>query len=283
MLRPNFFIVGAPKCGTTAMYQYLRSHPQIFMPPEKEPHFFATDLSICRRMTTKSAYLALFEGATSAHSAIGEASVWYLFSERAAQEIKTFNPDAKILVFFRSPVDFVQSLHAQFAYNEGRDPNFLMAWEDADSREQLLHAGAFGTQFVRLMEVFSLDQVLVVLQDELKETPRQEYLRVLRFLGVKDDGRTEFSAFNSNKTHRIPAIARFSKNTPASLVRTWSFTKNIIGLRRLGLLDKLHDLNTRPVPRAAIPCALRDEIKGAFATEIKLLSDKLQRDLSHWL
>ena len=85
MKRPDFFIVGAPKGGTTAMNNYLRQHPQIFMSPRKEAHHFGADLYAPHWARDEAAYLALFAGAGD-EKRIGEASVWYLLSQHAAGE-----------------------------------------------------------------------------------------------------------------------------------------------------------------------------------------------------
>ncbi|HEX2249085.1 MAG TPA: sulfotransferase domain-containing protein, partial [Gemmatimonadales bacterium] len=69
--KPNFFIVGAPKCGTTALYEYLRLHPHVFMPELKEPHFFAKDLGTYPRIKTLEVYTQLFSGATDQHHRVG--------------------------------------------------------------------------------------------------------------------------------------------------------------------------------------------------------------------
>jgi len=110
--RPDFFIVGAPKCGTTAMATYLSDHPQIFMPVAKELHFFGSDLDYRRRRPTQAEYLAAFERGGQATRA-GEASVGYLYSERAPTEILEFSPGADILIMLRDPVDMVRSQHSQ--------------------------------------------------------------------------------------------------------------------------------------------------------------------------
>ena len=86
---PNFFIVGAPKCGTTALYEYLRAHPNVFMPELKEPHFFAKDLGGYPRIKTLEAYRELFEARAAQHLAVGEASVYYLRSAVAIRNTVT--------------------------------------------------------------------------------------------------------------------------------------------------------------------------------------------------
>lgn len=81
MKTPNFFIVGAPKCGTTAVYTYLSTHPDIFFPERaKEPHHFNTDMPGFRWYPEKDSYMALFASAEAQAASIrGEASVQYLF------------------------------------------------------------------------------------------------------------------------------------------------------------------------------------------------------------
>src|SRR5687767_7533385 len=98
--RPNFFIVGAPKCGTTSLYNYL-----------KEPHYFCTDFYKPSGLT-EDQYLELFAPAKS-EKRIGEGSTWYIYSEEARKGIKAFDPDARIIIMLRDPVAMMYSLHAQ--------------------------------------------------------------------------------------------------------------------------------------------------------------------------
>ena len=264
------------------MYHYLHTHPQVFMPREKEPHYFATDLPIYRRMTEKGTYLDLFRDVSPQHTAVGEASVWYLFSKSAIPAILEFNPDARFLVFFRNPVDFVQSLHAQLAYNNGRAPDFISAWYSHKKRAHLIASGSFGEQLERLRAVVPKSQYLTVIQDDLRRGPRREYLRVISFLGLDDDGRTDFSTHNAHKVHRSPAVARFAKRTPAPLEKLWRAVKRSTGFKGLGLMDRIHAMNTKPVKREPIDSELRGSIREAFADDVAWLGKQLGRDLSHW-
>jgi hypothetical protein len=143
MRRPNFFIVGAPKCGTSSMYYYLLQHPDIFLPHSphvstlvqdplvlgfealleaqqlKEPHYFGSDLHFAprhRTATTLDQYLKLFEGASD-EKRVGEASVWYLASTSAAAEIQEFEPTARIIIMLRNPVEVMFRLHGQLCVN----------------------------------------------------------------------------------------------------------------------------------------------------------------------
>src|SRR5688572_26342484 len=132
---PNFFIVGAPRCGTTALYQYLRQHDRIFMPTVKECHFMADDFADFRRAHDLDEYLGLFEGATPRHVAVGEASVFYLMSDIAIPNIEAFNPNARHVVMLRNPVELVQSLHEQLLGTLHEDePDFETAWRLQETR-----------------------------------------------------------------------------------------------------------------------------------------------------
>src|ERR687894_3261543 len=111
MTMPNFFIIGAQKAGTTSLYYYLKQHPQIYMSPRKEPHFFKGMHSELRKsgrglppVTDLGDYQALFRGVTD-EKAIGEASASYLYSPKAPALIKSSIPDAKLIAVLRNPAD----------------------------------------------------------------------------------------------------------------------------------------------------------------------------------
>src|SRR5438270_13689284 len=106
---PNLFIVGAPKCGTTALNDYLAKHPEVFM-ATKEQHYFGSDLEFQGKQTKAVQYFPSFSGAGQCRRR-GEASVWYLFSQKAAREIHAYNPRAQVIVMLRNPVDMMYSLH----------------------------------------------------------------------------------------------------------------------------------------------------------------------------
>ena len=113
MKKPNFFIVGAPRCGTTALSEYLRGHPNVFFSQPKEIGFFATDFPGSRVITRFEDYMALFNDVQPDHLRVGEGSVWYMYSREAARNIHEYNPKAKLIVMLRNPVDLVHSLHSQ--------------------------------------------------------------------------------------------------------------------------------------------------------------------------
>ena len=118
---PNFFLAGAPKCGTTSLSEYLRAHPNVFMCCPKEPFYFDDDLTRIHAVGSFDDYLALFRNCGEEHLAVGEASTCYLFSRNAMKRIHAFNDEAKIIVMFRNPADFLPSLHAELLFNFNED------------------------------------------------------------------------------------------------------------------------------------------------------------------
>jgi Sulfotransferase domain len=297
--QPNFFIVGAPKCGTTALYEYLRSHPNIFMPKHKEPHYFARDLGGYSLFRTLDAYLGLFAESTDKHVRVGEASVFYLSSLVAIPLIHDFDPDAKIVAMFRNPVDLVQALHAQALYvGEETVSDFEAAWRLQDRRSQgmdlpprcrdsfLFQFGrlaCLGTQAQRLLSVFPSRQVKLILLDDFRASPRRIYDEVVEFLDLPADGRSEFPRVNPGKRARIAWLKDFMRKPPPLLRQGFQRLKRIVGPDRLrGLKGELVKLNTARESRPPLSSEFRAELVRHFRDEVALLSRLLDRDLSHW-
>lgn len=119
MKYPDFFIVGAPKCGTTSMCNYLDQHPDIFISNPKELNFFGADLTPPPRKITLEEYLSHFQDSQA--KICGEGTPFYLLSQAAGQEIKALNPDAKIIIMLRDPVALIYSLHSQLLFGSSEN------------------------------------------------------------------------------------------------------------------------------------------------------------------
>ena len=296
---PNFLIVGAPKCGTTALYEYLRPHPRIFMPEIKEPHYFAKDLGTYPRIKTLDDYRALFTGVADQHLRVGEASVYYLRSSVAAANIHEFNPDAKIIAMFRNPVDMVHSLHSQLLYwSEENEPDFETAWRLQERRRQGLdlparsrgafllqyaEVGQFGTQVQRVLARFPREQVKLIMYDDFTASPQTVYDEVLTFLDVPHDNRTLFPRVNENKRAKLFWLKNFFRKPPQPLRRAVQGLKRVMGDQSISAAKKkLMDLNTVRERRPPLSPAFRAELVETFRDEVALLSRLAERDLSHW-
>lgn len=299
MTKPNFFIVGAPKCGTTALYKYLSDHPNIFMCTPKEPHFFATDLPTKRQVETLNEYTQLFDEASEKHTAIGEASVWYLYSDDAIQNIKSFNPDAKIIVMLRNPVDFVYSSYSEALHCNTEDVyDFKEAWGLSNQRAQGLkipkncnevkffyydQIGKFGNQLEKLLDIFPRKQVKIIFFEDFISQTQVVYQDVLKFLGLPYDQRNNFPVINQNKRHKIQLLASLTRTPPKALVSMLMKWKRILGIKELGLKKLIDKMNLKIEPRKKLDNEMIEEIVKAYRSDVLKLSKLTGRDLTHWL
>lgn len=192
---PNFFIVGAPKAGTTSLYFYLREIPEIYMSPIKEPHYFAptapTDLQI---ISDKKKYLNLFQGVKN-QVAIGEASVYYLLDPKSPFLIHEVVPHARIIMILRDPVERAFSHYLLYTriienivpFHEMIRMNLDSDNKYATSSRAILECGFYSEQVKRYLEVFGRDQVKILVFEEFILDPKKKVEEVLKFLGVNHD------------------------------------------------------------------------------------------------
>ena len=291
---PDFFIVGAPKCGTTAMFTYLRQHPQIFMPFHKEPLFFGDDLTHRYGRLTPHEYVALFEGARP-DQRVGEASAWYLYSDHAAKEIHAACPESRIVVMLRNPVDVMYAQHSQLLFNRQEDisdfSQALAAEEERANgrrlpqgpirRENLFYRRmvAFADQLARYVELFGRDMVHVIVHEDLVRDTPGEYARLLRFLGVDDAFKADFARANENKRARSGLLQRLIWDPPG---RSWL----VPWLRRYPITHsiraRLLAFNSRRQVRPALDPTLRRQLEQEYARDVGHLGEMIGRDLSGW-
>ena len=268
----------------------------------KEMHFFGNDLRFAPHFYRRAEreYLAEF-AATHGQCRVGEASVWYLFSESAAAEIKAFNPAARILVLLREPVELMYSLFNFFRF-DGNEPlaTFPAALQaEADRRAGrrlgrqtyfapgLVYRGVprFTQQLQRYFKVFGRERVRVLLYEDLAANPAAVYREVLEFLGV-DSRHTlpEFERVNPAKTVKSRAL-RAVLNDPA--VRSTLLTiRPALPRPFFYALHRVERLLNRFNSSVAKPPLLDPELKARlrreFAPEARQLGELIGRDLTHW-
>ncbi len=288
---PNLFIVGAPKCGTTAWVEYLGSHPDVFFPERKEPSYFCPDLLPQQRVQTLEGYLDLFGGSGEA-AIVGEASPTYLRSEEAPRRIAEFNPAAKILIFLREQEDFLPSLHNQLVFN-GEEPieDFATAWRLSGKRvrEQVpascndirlldyKAAGRFSEQVERYFDHFPPGQIMVIQLRDWAADPRSAYRAILDFLGLQDDGRTDFARVNEARQRRTNAFVKLVNNPPPGALALAGLVKKLSGKSTLGLAKRLREIGTRPGYSTAVDEDLRQEIRDLYAEDNRRLERRQWR------
>ena len=301
MRKPNFFIVGAPKSGTTALYHYLKLHPDIFLPEVKEPHFFGADLYFKKNWynNDEHQYLSYFEGAKN-EKRVGEASTSYLYSLRAAEEIKKFSPKADIIIILRSPPDMMYSLHSEMLFDCREDiHDFKKALEAGkkdkkknisrrkNKRKWLYYrdAAKYSGQVKRYIDIFGPQKVHIIIFDDFIKDTEREYAKVLEFLKV-DKIKIDFNKINTdtntnpNKRARIWILQKFIEEPP-SLLRTVS--KYLIPQKtRYRFVKRATKLNTKYQPRVPLDNKLRQSLLKEFRPEIDRLGRLIHRDLSFW-
>lgn len=289
---PPFFIVGAPKCGTTAWGHYLRSTPGVFMPLAKEVNHFATDLlRPGDPFRDPRKHADLFRGAGEG-DVVGQASVYDLYSREAATNIAAFRADARIIIMVRDPVDLLHAYHAQLVYN-GAEPisDFRRALEESRSRashgdtrlvgmRDYFGVAALDEQAQRYLDVFGREAVHFVVFDDLAEDTQATFARTLDFLGLEHEAGGPLEPVNTGKAVRSAFLRNYLLNSPP---RPLLAVGRVIPrplrwrLRRLGMRA-----NAVPATRDPIPADLRLELRERFAPVIGNLEDILERDLSGW-
>ena len=292
---PDFFLVGAPKCGSTSLDDYLKQHPQIFMAPHKESYHFATDfLSPGNFYFSRENYLKMFE-CWDQEKIAGESSVLYLASKVAAKNIHDFNPQAKIVALFREPVSMIDSYHSQLVFvGVQKETDLMRALElqEADSRGLIEGAGQrllpkyldliqFGTQLQRYIEFFGVERVHVILFEDLKNNPEGIYRDLVRFLDVDEDFIPEFKILNSQKMPRSYLASRLIENlTPLG---HWLGRKGVSFDLLAHIKQRLKKTNSLLVPRPPLDNETKLQIRDSARPEVNRLQEMIGRDLQHWL
>lgn len=286
---PDFAIIGAPKCGTTSLAAYLGAHPGVFMSPIKEPAFFCDPptlrvLAARRHVADVAAYTRLFDAAEPGQLR-GEASASYLFSGAAVAQLLLANPKARLIAMVRNPIEMVVSLHAQKAYNGLECEDFATAWHASAKRDVLDYRslGRLGRQIARHKKMVPERQLHVVVFDDLRAEPRAVYRGVLAFLGLADDGRSEFPVLNGRKCRSWPRLARLAMDPPPPLDGLKRALKQALPGRTRAIARRLSRVNTRPARQAPLGEPLRREMVEAFRDDVLLLSESLGQDFGHWL
>ena len=302
LVKPNVFIVGAAKCGTSALYEYLGRHPHIYMSRIKEPTFFGKDLTrVSWRDPSLDDYLDLFRGAGS-YEFVGEASTVYLVSKSAASEIREFSPEARIIIMLRDPVDAMYAMYTQEVFNLNENLVSFGAALDAESdREQgrdhrakprfledLLYRrrARFSEQAESYIKAFGRNRVHFVVYDDFKDDTNQVYHQVLAFLGAEPHTLSEYPKVNASQRRRSRGLSkgvRCLRKYYRRMDPEGHFVKRLIGRKlKNGVRNLERAVNMAPYRRPALPVELDQRLRREFQPEVERLGRLLHRDLSHW-
>ncbi len=291
---PNLFIIGAAKAGTTALYDYLTQHPQVFLSRVKEPMFFSRDEHYARGLDWyEDVY---FEGAED-YPVRAEATPHYLYwSEKVAPRIKEVYGDrpVKFIVSFRDPVSRAYSWYWNMVREGREDLTFEEALRVEESRleqnrHELYQLGSMvygysaGSRYASLLQpflrLFPATSFFFVFQDDLKSHVNETCREIFEFLGIEPS--IQINTSNSN-----PAAMPRSRFLHKTLRRRSSFKefiKPFIPTRvRRPLKKKMMHVNLKETPYVPLDPQLAHELRLNYKTEIETLEKITGRELSSW-
>lgn len=301
MTLPNFLIIGAPKAGTSSLYYYLKQHSQIYMTPDKEPHFFTLengeinfqgpgdDERFSKAVTQFEDYVKLFEQVTD-EIAIGEASTTYLSSSQAPERIKHHLPEVKLITILRNPVDaaYASFLHL---HRDGDETitDFDIALQKEEERiqqnwEGIWHyrrRGLYYEQLKRYFDLFKREQLKIYLYEDFRNNCQYVLQDIFKFLNVESNFIPDMS-----EKHNVSAMPKNQwLNRLISKPNALKSSFNLLVPKTLrgSLNERIKKWNFNDYQKPPISEETREKLTREYQTDILKLQDLIQRDLSDWL
>ncbi len=301
-MKPNLFIVGQPKSGTTALHQFLGQHPEIFMSSIKEPHFFCSDFHLESDLAygkkrffdfrSESAYLQLFNRAGDA-KVVGESSTNYLYSQVAAEKIYNFNSDAKIIIILREPAKFLYSLHSHYVkFTEENEPDFLTALAlESDRKQEKVSSPRVTTpsylyysqrvqyyqQVKRYYDRFKPEQIKVVVFEEFKSDNERIYREILEFLSVDSSFIPEYEMVNANKEVKFKAVNNLVNNPLLKNISKNLLSQEFNEFIRDNIVEKFL---WHRAPKVTMPEEIKLKLMQEYQTQVAQISELVDIDLA---
>lgn len=286
MPKANLFVVGLPKTGTTSLYHYFKSHPDIFVPEQKELDHFNKDFhneilnhtgSIPKSYKTDiEDYKSMF-CANKEYKYYADISPQYAHSKLAAKEINKFNPEAKIIIIFREPVSFLQSLHSQYLYATYENvKDFHSAFELSESRKQgkkipsslIRPSMLFYNELINYKDIlkhyidwFPKKNIKVLFYDDLQTSPYAFMNNIFSFLNISLLSNNNYTKHNPRKFHRSQFIKNFINNKPIKRMVHKYISKNT--------RERFNNFYAKHFVKESKKPAYLHELKGRFTSNVK--------------
>ena len=301
MTLPNFLVIGVAKAGTTALYEALKQHSQIYMSPIKEPRFFTfvdSPLALsgpgaarycATAITELGTYQRLFAGVTN-QIAVGEASQDYLscwYPERTADNIKKLIPTAKLIAILRQPAERAYSSFAhqvQIGNEQERDFRQMLIAAARPERRQWLsyrckNDGFYYANLKPYFDQFSREQLRIYLYEDWNTKPQQVLTDIFRFLGVEERIKPTMTQ-RQNETTWVRNQTLADLLQPSHPIQR-GLARLLTPTARKRVVTPLKGWNqTKPPP---LDQQLRHELTAMYRDDILQLQELIGRDLSHWL
>lgn len=301
MALPDFFVIGVPKAGTTALHVALARHPQLFLSRVKEPKFFMCDgppptrggpgdaKSFRERIWRREEYEALFDGAPEG-TLRGESTPFYLYDRDAQRRLHDAVPNARLIALLRDPIERAHSNWAHL-WSAGLEPqgDFVAACMLEQRRAKAgwatfwryLDLGRYGEQLQRLYERFPRDQVLLLRYRQLRDEPAKTLDEICAFLGVETGVIASVPAENVT-TH---ASASWRNRMLSSLLRAGAALERHLPEPwwRHGEAALSRRLQTEQRRRQPLTLDQRVALVPHFADDIRLLEKLTGASFADWL
>jgi hypothetical protein len=294
---PRFFVVGPQKCGTTTIYGLLRQHPDIFLPQQKETHFFfwngrepnfvdygAREINQ-NSVTELDAYQRLF--ASAGKRVCGEVCPTYLYAPAGAGEIHRAAPNAKIVTILRNPIArsfsayrFMQMIGSEKA----RSFEEALALEDDHRRDNwqtmshYVSGSLYAPQLARYYDTFDPANILAIDFEDLKRDPIEVTDRILAFIGLPP----------------LPATATVTQTNKTVPVKSGLVRELLVhhrgGISVLGKMlpkhyrSRMRDkiLSLFAAPDETLKPDTVAQLAGIFRADVSRVERLTGLDLAHW-
>ena len=283
-IKPNFFVAGGSKCGTTNISYYLQQHPKIFFSELNEPYYFAKNdvpknFKRDSMITEYREYLDLFKNAKDAE-VVGEASSVYLACPNAPKLIFETFPNAKILISIRNPIERAHSAYFSYKFMQLNEESFSEMIEIhkklIDSKEffiySILESGFYTEKIKRYQKIFPKDNIKIIIFEEYIKNSLSHINDILDFLGVDsinelNDAPKGAYRVPKNKISNMLLKSKLFRNTASKLIPT--VKRQEIGDRFLVKQASKPQMNDKD----------RERLKEIYSEEVKRLKEHLQLDL----
>lgn len=288
---PNFFIVGASRSGTTSLANYLGQHPEIYIPPVKEPCYFISDYGL----KDHDKYMSLFRKAGNA-KAIGEASTAYLFDPEAALAIHKEFPESRIIIILRNPVVMAFSLWRYMTVNGSESKSFEEAVTDEErdyrKTEQFkkscagwswwanylyIERALYFNQVEKYINIFGREQVRVYIFENHMHSPTKLCQDIFNILGVDTTFVPEIEVLNESGELRFPIIKKL-------IGLVYPIANPFIPLKLRIKLNQLfiQPMMTKTGGKASIDPAMRKALETIFRDDVAKLESLLGHEIREW-
>jgi hypothetical protein len=289
MIKPNFFIVGQTRSGTTTLYHHLKQHPDVFI-VHTGSGFTLQFFGMFPTVKTEEEYLKIYSNVKN-EKAIGEKNTDTLIDPKSAKQIHQYYPDAKIIINLRNPIDVMLSVHNLMvnaaAVEKITDFEEALAAEKTRTMEELKKPGThdpflfyrktarYIDQVQKYVDVFGLENIHIQIFDDFKKDPLIEFQKICRFLKIDDTFIPVMEHYNKRRISR--------SKTLQSLVNKTGRTRFRKIVRKVPKIQNAYNLINRPyVNKDQISEGVKMKLKKELKPEIEELSKLIGRDLTFW-